>query len=98
MSPAQHRPRTECPQSARYWASRGFWASDRHPRFCPGMSLSVAAAAAVDGDAVGAGGGFPVGSALKEGQGLRHHALIKKKIKVSLYIGKFRWDRLQSYV
>ena len=35
---------------------------------------------------VGADGGFPVGSALKEGQGLRHHALIKKKIKFSLYI------------
>ncbi len=58
--------------------------SNRH-RFCPGMSLSVVVAV-VDGDVVGAGGGFPEGSALKEGQGLRHHALIKKKTKFSLYI------------
>jgi hypothetical protein len=50
------------------------------------MRLSVVVPAVVDGDAVGADGGFPVGSALKEGQGLRHHALIKKKIKFSLYI------------
>jgi hypothetical protein len=49
------------------------------------MSLCVVA---VDGGVVGADDGFPVGSALKEGQGLRHHALIKKKTKFSLYIGK----------
>ncbi len=61
------------------------------------MSLSVVVAA-VDGDVAGADGGFPVGSALKEGQGLRHHALIKKNTKVSSYIGKFRWDRLQNHI
>ncbi len=60
------------------------------------MSLSVVVVAAVDGDVAGADGGFPVGSALKEGQRLRHYALIKKKIKFSLYIGEFRWDRLRS--
>ncbi len=49
------------------------------------MSLSVVVPA-VDGDAVGADGGFPEGSALKEGQGLRHHALIKKKTKFSSYM------------
>jgi hypothetical protein len=58
------------------------------------MSLSGVVAAAVDGGVVGADGGFPVGSALKEGQGLRHHALIKKITKFSSYVGKFRWNRL----
>jgi hypothetical protein len=63
------------------------------------MSLSVVVVAVVDGGVVGVDDGFPVGSALKEGQGLRHHAsLIKKKNKFSLYIGEFRWNRLQSHI
>ncbi len=58
--------------------------SNRH-RFCPGMSLSVVVAV-VDGDVVGADDGYRAESALKEGQGLRHHVLIKRRIKFSSYI------------
>ncbi len=49
------------------------------------MSLSVVAAV-VDGDVVGADDGYRAESALKEGQGLRHHVLIKRRIKFSSFI------------